>query len=57
VIGQATGILIERFGLDPDTAFGVLRRVSQSTNTKVYAVAERLVETGWLPRADHTDHS
>lgn len=55
VIGQATGIVMERFELDSNTAFGVLRRVSQATNIKLYAVAERLVETGWLPRAGHKD--
>lgn len=55
LIGQATGILMERFKLDPDTAFGVLSRVSQSNNIKLYTVAERLVETGWLPRAGHID--
>jgi transcriptional regulator with GAF, ATPase, and Fis domain len=55
VIGQATGILIERFGLAPEAAFGVLQRVSQTGNIKLYAVAERLVETGRLPRPGHTE--
>jgi hypothetical protein len=48
VIGQATGILIERFGLTPDQAFAVMRRVSQHHNIKLHALAEHLVETGVL---------
>lgn len=48
VIGQATGILIERFGLTPDGAFAVMRRVSQNHNIKLHVLAEHLVETGIL---------
>ena len=48
VIGQATGILIERFGLTPDQAFAVMRRVSQHHNIKLYVLAEHLVQTGVL---------
>jgi len=48
VIGQATGRLIERFGLDADQAFAVMRRISQNHNIKLYAVAQHLVETGVL---------
>jgi GAF domain-containing protein len=48
VIGQATGILIERFGLAPDGAFAVMRRVSQNHNIKLHVLAEHLVETGIL---------
>jgi AmiR/NasT family two-component response regulator len=48
VIGQATGRLIERFGLDADQAFAVMRRVSQDHNIKIYALAQHLVETGVL---------
>ena len=48
VIGQATGILIERFGLTPDQAFAVMRRVSQHHNIKVHEIADHLVRTGEL---------
>jgi GAF domain-containing protein len=34
-IGQATGILMERYDLDADRAFEVLRRISSQTNTKL----------------------
>lgn len=50
VIGRAEGILMERFGLDPDQAFAVLRRVSQRRNVKLNRVAEELVRTGVTPR-------
>ena len=50
VIGRAEGILMERFGLLPDQAFAVLRRVSQRRNVKLNRVAEELVRTGVTPR-------
>jgi GAF domain-containing protein len=55
VIGQATGILMERFGLDPDAAFGVMRRISQTHNVKLYALARELVETGVLEGLNDAD--
>ncbi|WP_433158382.1 GAF and ANTAR domain-containing protein [Kribbella sp. CA-247076] len=49
LVGQAMGILMERFDLDSDQAFGVLRRYSQHTNTKLRDVAQQLIETRKLP--------
>jgi GAF domain-containing protein len=49
LIGQAQGILMERYALDADHAFEVLRRYSQNSNTKLRAVAEMVVETRRLP--------
>lgn len=49
LIGQAQGILMERFGLTPDSAFAVLRRYSQHHNRKLAVLAEELVSTGRLP--------
>jgi AmiR/NasT family two-component response regulator len=46
VIGQAKGILMARHGVAADVAFEMLRRVSQDTNVKVRAVAEKVVATG-----------
>lgn len=45
VIGQATGILVERYGLSPDGAMAYLRRVSQDSNRKLYDIAAELVAT------------
>jgi transcriptional regulator with GAF, ATPase, and Fis domain len=50
IIGQAKGILMERFKLTADQAFDVLAKVSQETNRKLYAVAEDLARTGTLGR-------
>jgi ANTAR domain/GAF domain len=50
VIGRAEGILMERFGISPDQAFAVLRRVSQHHNVKLNRIAEELVRTGVTPR-------
>ncbi len=44
VIGQAVGLLMQRYGLDPDGAFGFLVRSSSHSNTKVREVARQLVE-------------
>ncbi len=48
-IGQAEGILMERFQLSPEQAFDVLRRYSQSENTRLSVVASRLVTSRELP--------
>jgi GAF domain-containing protein len=49
LVGLAQGILMERFGLDQQRAFAVLRRYSQEHNVKLRIVAEQLVETRVLP--------
>jgi len=50
LIGQAKGILMERFKITAEQAFAVLAKVSQDTNRKVSAVAEELARTGmWSP--------
>ena len=50
IVGQAEGILMERFQVDGDRAFAILRRYSQDTNTKLRVVAKRLIDTRELPR-------
>lgn len=49
IIGIALGLLMERYDLDADQAFAVLRRYSQDNNIKLRAVAERLIATRRLP--------
>jgi hypothetical protein len=44
VIGQAIGILMERYALTEDGAFGYLTRVSSHTNVKPRAVAQMVVD-------------
>lgn len=44
VIGQAMGIVMERYTLDDDRAFSFLKRTSQDSNTKLVEVARRIVE-------------
>lgn len=48
LIGQAQGILMERFTLTSEQAFAVLRRVSQDSNLKLHAIAAELIRTGRL---------
>lgn len=50
VIGQATGILMERFDMVPDRAFGFLSRLSQQKNVKLRVLAEQIVETRTVPK-------
>ena len=49
LVGQAQGILMERFDLTADQAFAVLLRYSQDKNLKLRAVAELLVSHRSLP--------
>ncbi len=56
LVGQAMGILMERYNLDSDQAFAVLRRYSQDTNTKLHLIARHLIETRTLPgQRNNTD--
>ncbi|RYV52783.1 GAF and ANTAR domain-containing protein [Pengzhenrongella frigida] len=48
-IGQAEGILMERFNLQPAQAFAVLTRISQDSNVRLHLVAAELVRTRTLP--------
>jgi GAF domain-containing protein len=48
-IDQAKGILMERFKVTADQAFGVLAQVSMVTNRKVRDIAVEFIETGRLP--------
>jgi GAF domain-containing protein len=44
-IGQAKGIIMERYGVDDVRAFDMLRRLSQDSNTRLIDVAQRVIET------------
>jgi hypothetical protein len=44
VIGQAIGILMERYEMDEDRAFAFLVRASSHTNIKLRAIAQELVD-------------
>jgi GAF domain-containing protein len=44
IIGQAKGMLMERFKIDAVQAFELLKRLSQSSNTPLAGVARQLVE-------------
>ncbi len=48
-IGQAQGILMERFSIDSGRAFDLLRRVSQNSNTRLLEVATTIISTRRVP--------
>lgn len=54
IIGQAQGILMERFAVDADRAFAILRRYSQDGNVKLTEVARDLIGTMELPDVDES---
>ncbi|WP_229698334.1 ANTAR domain-containing protein [Wenjunlia tyrosinilytica] len=52
VIGQATGVLMERLRLDAREAFATLVRTSQQENVKLRDIARRLTGLdGWSPNS------
>jgi AmiR/NasT family two-component response regulator len=50
LIGQAKGILMERFGVGDEAAFQMLVKSSQDTNMKLTAVARWLTESAGADR-------
>lgn len=44
-IGQAKGIIMERFGVDEVRAFELLRRLSQESQAKLVDIAQRIIAT------------
>jgi AmiR/NasT family two-component response regulator len=46
LIGQAKGMLMERFDVDAVQAFDLLRTLSQDTNTKLSDLAAEVVARG-----------
>jgi GAF domain-containing protein len=44
-IGQAKGIIMERYGVDDVRAFEMLRQLSQDSNTRLSDIAQRVIDT------------
>ena len=44
-IGQAKGIIMERYDVDDIRAFEILRKLSQDSNTRLADIAQRVIET------------
>jgi GAF domain-containing protein len=44
-IGQAKGIIMERYGVDDVQAFAMLRKLSQDTNTRLVDIAAQVIDT------------
>jgi GAF domain-containing protein len=53
VIGQAQGLLMERYGLSSHDAFASLRRISRETGDQLSDVARELIITRELPAGYH----
>ena len=51
LIGQAKGILMERYKISGERAFLVLTRASQTSNRKLHNVADELVRRGTITGA------
>ncbi|MGH3508980.1 MAG: GAF and ANTAR domain-containing protein [Nocardioidaceae bacterium] len=49
LIGQAQGILMERYDVDAERAFSILRRYSQTRNVKLRTLAEEVIASRTLP--------
>jgi AmiR/NasT family two-component response regulator len=49
VIEQAKGVLAERLGLDPDSAFELLRRGARNHRQRIHGLAAQVVEQRQTP--------
>lgn len=45
IIGQAKGVIMERFNVDAVRAFEMLRELSQTSNTRLAEIAQKVVDT------------
>jgi hypothetical protein len=52
IVGQAQGILMERYHINADQAFAVIRRSSSAQDQKLRLVAERIIGSRSLPDLD-----
>jgi GAF domain-containing protein len=52
MIGMAQGILMERYELDSERAFALLRRYSNTLNVRLHDIADEVVSTRALPGMD-----
>ncbi|WP_181767168.1 GAF and ANTAR domain-containing protein [Streptomyces albidus (ex Kaewkla and Franco 2022)] len=50
-IGEAIGIIMERYKIDEDQAFAVLKKSSQDQNIKLREIVRTVTETGEIPGA------
>jgi hypothetical protein len=53
--GQAVGIVMERYAMDPDRAFAFLVRTAQTSNTKIPDVARQIIAAADRRRAEQTE--
>jgi len=44
-IGQAKGIIMERYGINDVAAFDMLKQLSQDSNTRLVDIAQRVIDT------------
>ncbi|WP_245588739.1 GAF and ANTAR domain-containing protein [Actinoalloteichus caeruleus] len=56
-IGEALGIVMERYKMTEDQAFALIRTQSQHRNVKIRDLAERIAATGEIPGATETSPS
>lgn len=57
ITSAAVGILMAKYGLSYEQTFAMLRELSQTTNCKLFAVAEVVLATGDLPPAITEDYA
>ena len=55
IIGQAKGVIMERFNLDAVEAFELLTRLSQESNTRLIEIAAALINSEHPLKPRHTD--